>query len=285
MLYMKYHILPIPDISKRKTNEGLSKKVRQSAIELNFEALHSIEKTNKQKPGTCFPTCFYLYDKESVQNLMKILCDKDEIIVHGESMPFIFGLNEPSPYDLHAQSFAKLLYENKMPDRQFNIILLSCQTATTYSPSEDININFARDMSKALHSFGYKNIKVTGYTGFVVVKKGGKYSVSSIIDKSTSGTHASLDKAQIVYLNGEPVLKGRIMTENLSDMSFDWAKEYIAKAILGQKSILPKAPLEPQTQIERPPSPAMQSFFKTNTQKEHEPTELIKNVQVTSITL
>lgn len=259
---MKYHVLPIPKLINQKKFDALSKKIKQSAADLNSETVLALKKMSKREPDNCSPSIYYLYDDESMCDLMGKLRTHDEIVIHGEGLPFILGLDVPSPFDLHGQSLAKLFNTNKMPDIHINIMLLSCQSATTYAPSAEININFARDMSKALKAFGYQNVKVTGYTGFVVVKNGGKYSVSSILDKSTSGSHASLEDAQMVYLNGDTVIEGRILTKNLSDMAFDWAKDYIKNAILGQQ----ETRLLEQSKEEQPRqhSPVSPSFFRAN---------------------
>ncbi len=81
---------------------------------------------------------------------------------------------------------------------------------------------------------------MAGFTGFVVVKQNsGKYSISSTLDSSKKGTHCSLDDAKRVYKNGELLNpNAKIMTDDLSNMAFIWAKEYIKKAIAGQKETI-----------------------------------------------
>ena len=264
---MKYHLLPTPNKFALQNIDGLSKIIKQSAADLILETVLAVKKMCKREPNNCSPNIYYLYDEQSMDDLMGKLQADDEIILHGEGQPFVIGLDRPSPFDIHGQSLAKLFKANKMPDIQINIILLSCLSASTYAPSVDININFARDMSKALSSFGYQNVKVTGYTGFVVVKNGGKYSVSSILEKSTTGTHASLKNAQMVYLNGDAVIEGRILTTNISEIVYGWAQDYIEKAILGQQETL----MNQQLKEEQPkqPSPLTPSFFRPSNKSEN----------------
>jgi len=259
---MKFHVLPIPDMSKQKNNDALSKKFRQYAAELITETALTVKKTSKIKPVNCCNTIYYLHDEQSMINLMRKLNEDDEIVVHGEGLPFILGVEEPSSYDLHAQSFAKLLYENKMPHFLLNITLLSCQSATTYAPDDgDININFARDMSTALHAYNYSTVNVTGYAGYVVVKpSSGKYSVSSVLGDSKKGTHAKLDDAKMVYKNGVLVTKGKAMTD-LSNVAFSWAKYYIKNAVAGQKIIASIQQAESESPINRSSSQSALSFF------------------------
>ncbi len=245
---MKFNILPIPKIDKDipKCNiNGMQDKFRRAALDLISEinmALKKVKVTNKDTN----PEIYYLYDKDSMRTFMGRLTENDEIIMHGEGQPFILGLQEPSAYDLHAQLFAKLLYENKMPSFPLNITLLTCQSATTYAPVDsNIDINFARDMSRALYAFGYKNVKVAGFTGFVVVKpNGGKYSISSTLGYSNKGTHCNLERAKRVYKNGELLTpNAKIMTNNLSNMAFIWADKYIKNAIAGQKETIAREQL------------------------------------------
>ena len=199
-----------------------------------------------------------------MQNLMGKLCDGDEIIVHGEGQPFILGLEEPSNYDLHGQSFAKLLYNHRMPDIDINITLLACHSATNYAPNKGVDINFARDMSKALSFYQYQKVTVTGYTGLIVVKNGGKYSVSSkIIEKALNGTHSSLDDARIIYRNGSAIITTRIMAD-LSNIAYSWADQYIANAIAGQKCIAIRTAAAEKTNMKVDFTPSILSFFNTN---------------------
>ena len=123
-------------------------------------------------------------------------------------------------------------------------------------------------MSKALQFFGYNSLSVAGYTGFVVVKNGGKYSVSSTINESTKGTHSSLDDAKMVYKNGKEVIKGRIMTTNLSNIVFSWGGKYIAKAILGQKIISNSEQFRVEPAIKPNPVQSQFSFFESGKEKE-----------------
>lgn len=263
---MKYHLLPTPNKFNLQKIEGLSKIIKQSATDLISETILAVKKMSKREPNNCSPSIYFLHDEHSMDDLMRKLQADDEIIIHGEGQPFVIGLDVPSPFDIHGQSLAKLFKANQMPDIQINIVLLSCLSASTYAPSADIDINFARDMSKALNSFGYQNVTVTGYTGFVVVKNSGKYSVSSILEKSTTGTHASLKDAQMVYLNGDTVIEGRILTKDISNKAYDWAQDYIKNAILGQQETL----MSQQSKEDQPkqPTPLTPSFFRTSNKSE-----------------
>ena len=104
-----------------------------------------------------------------------------------------------------------------------NIRLLSCNSATDYNGS-----NFACDTSNALTVFfRYRAISVTGYTGFIEVKSNAKFTVSSVLGRSTKGTHSDLDSARVVYRNGEVCFRNKIMIKTLSMMEYSWAKGYI----------------------------------------------------------
>lgn len=227
---MKYHVVPMQKSTKQ--NRELTPMVRKTAAGLENEAFKSIKSLTKKEADQVL---YYLADEESMHGLMKKLNDGDELILHGEGQAFVIGLEEPSNFDLNPFSLAKYLYQANMPDINMNIRLLACHSATTYAPSDDIttDLNFARDTSKSLRQhFKYEHITVTGYTGFIVVKNSGKYSVSSVLDGATTKTdkkrtHGSLEQASMVYKRGELISKGVILSENYSNMAFDWAKPYI----------------------------------------------------------
>jgi hypothetical protein len=225
---MKYHVVPMQKSTKR--NRALTPMIRKTAAGLENEAVKSIKALTKEETSQ---TLYYLADEKSMLSLMKKINNDDELILHGEGQAFVIGLEEPSDFDLNPFSLAKYLYQADMPDININIRLLACHSATTYAPSEDkaTDLNFARDTSKSLgQHFKYEHITVTGYTGFIVVKNSGKYSVSSVIDGTKTDkkrTHGSLEQASMVYKSGELISKGVILSENYSDMAFGWAKPYI----------------------------------------------------------
>lgn len=158
-----------------------------------------------------------------MSDLRHRIVDGDELIVHGEGSPFLVGPAESGPYTLTPFQFALLLDENKFPDLDINICLLSCNSATEYNGN-----NYACDTSKALNVFfRYNFICVTGYTGFIEVKSNAKFAVSSVLGRSTKGTHADLDSAKIVYKNGRVCFRNKIMINTLSMMQFSWAQPYI----------------------------------------------------------
>ena len=154
---------------------------------------------------------------------MHHLREDDELVIHAEGYPFIIGPLESGPYVLTPFQLASLLNEKKLPNIKLHINLLTCNSATDYHGS-----NFARDLSIALHAFfRYTHITITGYTGFIEVKSNAKYAVSSVLGRSTKGTHAALDDAKRMYENNVQIFKGKVLIQNFSNMDITWANAFI----------------------------------------------------------
>jgi len=238
---MKYHLLPIENPRNRQ-KIVTDKEVCDAAKELLGLVSIAITKTNKREQSSSFKEPFFLYDQKSMTTLMSMIENGDEIILHGEGQPFVIGLEVPcEQYDLNAYKLASLLERYGMPDRNISINLLSCNSGLDYKDADKkIDINFTRDMSRALHFlFDYNNISVIGYTGFIVDKeKAGKYSVSSGIDndKGKRSTHASLEEASVEYKQNVEVKTGRVLG-NLANIAFSWASPYILKAHAGNMEV------------------------------------------------
>ena len=215
---MKYHAIPTPRYLPKDT----SRDVRHSVHHLTQELVSILAKLTKKDRTNC-PVLFYLHDRDSMCDLVHRLKDGDELFIHAEGNPFIIGPVESGPYVLTPFQLASLLDENRLPDLNINILLLSCNSATDYDGH-----SFSFDMSKALSIFfRYRAISVTGYTGFIEVKSNAKFSVSSVLGRSTKGTHSDLDSAKIVYKNGQVCFHNKVLIETLSMMGFDWAEPYI----------------------------------------------------------
>lgn len=215
---MKYHAIPAP----RRVTRDIDIHVRHAVNQLTQELIGILDKLTRKGVRDC-PTLFYLYDHASMSDLMHRLVDGDELIIHAEGCPFIIGPVESGPYTLTPFQLALLLNENKLPDLDINIHLLSCNSATDYHGN-----NYSSDTSKALSLFfRYQHISVTGYTGFIEVKSNAKFSVSSVLGRSTKGTHSDLNDAKIVYRNGEICFRNKTLIRSLSMMGFSWAEPYI----------------------------------------------------------
>ena len=236
-----------------------------------------------KRDKTSYNGVFYLFDKDSMQDLVRRLKDGDEIIIHGEGQPFVLGIEEPSPYDLTAYRLAQLLSENNLPDMRIDITLLSCNSGSTWLNTEArVNFNFARDLSKALHVVhDYTQLSVTGYKGLVVVKgKSGKFSVCGpeeqeerAADKITPRDrrkphanipHASLDETKVVYENGQLMNQGP-MGFDISRMAFGWAGGYIKKAHEGNLMVQAME----QRQLRREVEQARQAAASASSAAEH----------------
>ena len=215
---MKYHAIPAP----RRLTKDIDMHVRHAVNQLKHELISILDKLSR-KGSLNYPTLFYLHDHASMSDLMHRLVDGDELIIHAEGCPFIIGPVESGPYTLTPFQLALLLNDNKLPDLDINIHLLSCNSATDYHGN-----NYSSDISKALNLFfRYQHISVTGYTGFIEVKSNAKLSVSSVLGRSTKGTHSDLDDAKIVYRNGEICFRNKTLIRSLSMMGFAWAEPYI----------------------------------------------------------
>jgi len=211
-------------------------KILDAARTFNTEMNKAIRFQHKKNKQNC-ETLFYLFDDASMRELFSGLKKGDEIILHGEGEPFILGLEEPSPYDLHAYRLAELLNDYQLPDEEIGISLLSCNSGLTWEdPEKGVNCNFARDLSRALHiAFGYSHVTVTGYKGYIVVKDGGKFSVCGAEKRkpSSNAPHASLEDANIKYENGYIMSETPRKIGDLSNVAFSWASTYIADAHRG----------------------------------------------------
>lgn len=218
---MKYHAIPTP--CPRQLDAALRPDIRHAIHELNRELTNTLQKLTKKMPKQHCNQLFYLHDPRSMDHLVHRLQEEDELIIHAEGYPFIIGPLESGPYVLTPFQLASLLNERKLPNIQLHINLLACNSATDYNGS-----NFARDLSIALHAFfRYRHITVTGYTGFIEVKSNAKYAVSSVLGRSTKGTHAALDDAKWMYKNNVPIFEGRVLVTNFSDMGTAWANPFI----------------------------------------------------------
>jgi len=225
---MKYHAIPAP----RRLTKEVDRSIRHAINRLVHELIDTLAKLKKRSDLDC-PVLFYLHDHDSMSDLMHRLIAGDELIVHAEGFPFIIGPVESGPYMLTPFQLASLLDENRLPDLDINIHLLSCNSATEYYGN-----NFSSDTSKALHLFfRYQSISVTGFTGFIEVKSNAKYAVSSVLGRSTKGTHSDLESAKVVYKNGQVCFSNRILIKTLSNMSFSWAENHIKQTNLERKLI------------------------------------------------
>ena len=194
---------------------------------LNNEMTATLVKLLKKKQECHDPEMYYLHHSCSLEHLGSQVHDGDEIIIHGEGYPFLVGPNELGPFTVTAKHLADIINTAKIPDLNLNLQLLTCNSATSYE-----NSNFARDLSRALYyCYDYKNISVTGYTGFIESKSNAKYTVASTLSgRLTKGTHASLSKAAKTYKNGRLIDAGGIvLIESLSDIGDSWAGFFISK--------------------------------------------------------
>ncbi|PJD96047.1 MAG: hypothetical protein CK426_06315 [Legionella sp.] len=214
------------------------KEINQSTQKLS----QSLAKKNKKSKTELY----YLYETKSIETLGQQLKDGDEILVHAEGFPFCIGLSEPSSYDLSAYTFATYIGDhNFIPkDKSITLSLLSCNSASLFISAKHNNMpfQFAKDLSKGLSVlYNYHNLFVKGYTGLVVDKGNGKYSVASCLDEDRDQlkikqTHASLQDAEEIYKNGEVVTAAKKIVAELTVYE-DWATPYIAKAKEGNDLI------------------------------------------------
>jgi hypothetical protein len=225
---VKYHV--VPGVNSRQLPLDLDIEVKFAMKALNKELTNTLSKLVKREPGAHDFRIFHLHDSNSMSILRENLANHDEIIIHAEGYPFLIGPTESGPYTLTPLDLARLLHREKLPDVHVTINLLSCNSATEYQGS-----NFAKDLSRFLHVyFQYNELIISGYTGFIEVKSNAKYAVSSVLGKSTKGTHASVDDAVMQYRNGEDVVSnaGRtVLIHSLSSIGDSWAGFYARKTL------------------------------------------------------
>ena len=223
--FMKHHLLL--SIPSRLLPAELDFADKSAVKSLNLEMKATLKKLLKNKKEHHDPELYYLFCARSLFNLILKINHDDEIIIHGEGYPFLVGPNELGPYTVTAKHLAELIATAMIPDMNLRIQLLTCNSATSYEGS-----NFARDLSSALYYFyGYKNISVSGYTGFIEVKSNAKYTVTSTLSgRLTKGTHASLSDAVRTYKNGLLIQEGgTVLIESLSGIGDSWAGFFINK--------------------------------------------------------
>ena len=219
------------------------------------------------------PYVYFLYDRDSMSKLTEKLTPGDTIVLHGEGQPFVIGLDSSTPYDLDATKLARLLKEANLIDG-VNIELLTCNSAVDYTVEDGLTLNFARDTSEALHFLcGYQNINVSGYSGLIVDKENGKFSVSKTIAGRNAGDKLSVDAARITYKNGVKDPSSPVELD-LSHMAYGWARRYIETAKLGVEEInAEKLRLSQAPRLER--SLSSHSFFSKPDSTTNTPTEVL----------
>jgi hypothetical protein len=262
---MKYHALPTP--SPRQLDAALRPDIRHAIHELNRELTSTLQKLIKKTPRQHYNQLFYLHDPRSMDNLVHLLQEEDELVIHAEGYPFLIGPLESGPYVLTPFQLASLLNERKLPNIKLHINLLTCNSATDYNGS-----NFARDLSIALHSFfRHTQITVTGYTGFIEAKSNAKYAVSSVLGRSTKGTHAALDDAKCIYENNVPIFTGKVLIKNFSDMGIAWADPFIKQTQQERRLIMSTFIPDKKPPLATSCSLSSNNFFTSNHANDYDP--------------
>lgn len=219
-----YHLLPMVDPRHKESFETVVKEnsenisdnklraIRDNALTMKAKLVNDLtpkNKLNKKNNKQSSNSIYYLFDDSSngLPKLMEQLKTGDKLVIHGEGEPFVLGLTVPSCFDTHGRSLAELLKQAGLPDLDISIQLLACNSAVDfpmYSDTQEqiVNINFARDMARALHfEFNKTQVKVIGYTGYVSEKeKKGGFGVSSELGSNES---VPLTRAMQVYKAGE----------------------------------------------------------------------------------
>lgn len=227
---MKYHVIPTPKQVKTINDP----RVRNAVKALSQEMNNSIKYMFKRDRQDTFGSMVYLFDEKEISTVLPKLNDSDSLIFHAEGQPFTIGPIELSPYSLRPFCLAEMLINNGMPDKPIHIELMSCNSATAFQGS-----NYAKDLSNALcFYFDLPDIEVTGYTGYINVKKNGKFSVSSQIGQySGKNTHYSLERARATYINGELKEKISPVIQTMSDVAFSWAENDLQQLMLERRQV------------------------------------------------
>jgi hypothetical protein len=181
----------------------------------------------------------YLEEPGNLAKVLLHLQPGDKLVIHGEGEPFMLGFDEPSSFNLYPHSLAKMLVNAGLPeDKDIEIELLACQSASDYPSPDNGDFNFAKDLSQALSYLGkdgYENITVSGYTGLIEELKGNKFiciadpfpgtdKESEIKGKISSRLKSTLEEAKASFKLGEAINRYRILSD-LSRKPFTWAQE------------------------------------------------------------
>lgn len=172
-----------------------------------------------------YPQPYFWYDAGQMRELALMLKEDDTLVFHGEGNPFIFGLEEPSHYDLSPLKFARMFNDYEFShELSFNIEFVSCNIASNWQ-----GINFTHLVSLGLSVlYSYPRLNITGCAAYVVEKEiKGKFSASLEHNGDPRISHLALSLVMNSYQAGEQKVFAK-SSAVLEDYVFDFALPYIA---------------------------------------------------------
>jgi hypothetical protein len=128
----------------------------------------------------------------------------DVIEIHAEGWPWGIGSLHSDDYDYTAFELAYFFYEllGSQKEIQLTIEIRACNSGTIATGFRE-NICFAQDFSEALSFYGFENIEVKGYTGYVQSENPFKQSVVGHAFLSRAKIpHCNLESGEVTYQDG-----------------------------------------------------------------------------------
>ncbi len=173
---------------------------------------------------------------ESFAKFIKRSKNGDTLEIHSDGIPWVTGgVNYNEKLDLNPFSLAALI-NRSFADKAMTLTIdlrfctsgvkASCPKDATSSttlkePIDDtekerleslaVDFCFAQDLSKALYDYGFRNMTVYGYTGYINAQRGFKESVCEVGEATIHGSkvkHCNLEDGRRVYQHD-----GKLVTE------------------------------------------------------------------------
>jgi len=180
----------------------------------------------------------YMSNQDLLKQLTTMIKSGDIVEIYAEGIPWaITGTSFGSKYDESPFSLAKL-FDETLPlhkELAFSIELHSCNSGTVAKGPEG-NVCFAQDLSEALFQYGFQNVQVKGYTGYIQAERLFRQSVvAKFSDSGSKIGHSKLEDAEATYQNGKSVKDpNKVIVRGYTYSSDELAQYFKAKKELSK---------------------------------------------------